>query len=140
MANYMCVTRSNYFSVNNKEAFEAFMARVYGSDENVEVWNDGDKYAFGCYGSISGLRSDDSEEYDEDEETYDAFIDGLQSFVSDGDAIILSEVGFEKLRYLVGLATIITRADCKTITIGGQAMQVAREMLGDANWATRNDY
>jgi len=106
MANYMCAIRSNYFHVNDKEKFEEFMAKVYGSEDNVEFWT----------------------------------IDGLQSFLAEGDAIIISQAGAEKLRYVVGLAEIITKNDYKVVTIKDESMRVARELLGNAEWATRNEY
>ena len=61
MANYQCAVRTNYFHVQDPELFRQFMARVYGTEGSVELWEDKDAngrpiFAFGSYGGISGLR------------------------------------------------------------------------------------
>ena len=145
MANYMCAIRSNYFSVNDPEAFLAFMKRVYGSEEDVGVWESEGKFAFGCYGGICGLRviaSDDVEEclYDDDEYDYDAFIEGLQHHLVEGDAILIAESGWEKLRYLIGGVEIITKTDSKHINMHDVAISAAAEMLGLEVWNTKYQY
>ena len=61
MANYQCAVRSNYFHVKDPELFRQFMARVYGANGTVELWEEKDAngqtvFAFGSYGGISGLR------------------------------------------------------------------------------------
>lgn len=82
------------------------------------------------------------EEYcDEDEEPdYDAFINGLKEHVVDGDAIILMEVGNEKLRYVTGYATIITSKNVSFVDLTQLALETAREELGIQKWQTRMEY
>jgi len=43
MANYTCATRTNYFRVNDAENFKAFMARAYGTEDRVDLWEEKDK-------------------------------------------------------------------------------------------------
>ncbi|MBO3280496.1 hypothetical protein [Intestinimonas butyriciproducens] len=147
MANYCCSTRTNYFHVKAPEQFKEFMARVYGTEDHVELWEEPDAdgnpmFAFGTQGGIGGLRSvdADSEDEDDDDNNYDAFIEGLQGFIADDDAIIIQESGAEKLRYLVGSALVITRDHCEYFNILNLAIDEACKLLGNPEWSTRTDY
>lgn len=143
MANYCCTIRTNYFHVKDDETFRTLMNRVYGCEDNVELWEEKDKdgrtiFGFGVYGGISGLR--DSGDDIDDDSSYDDFIDCLQEAVADDDAIIILESGNEKMRYVVGSATIITSSDYKYMDITSLAMKQAMEMLHNPSWQTRCEY
>ena len=120
MANYYASTRTNYFRVKDEEEFRKFMAHVSGTEDRVELWEEKDKngntvFGFGTLGGIAGVTDyhNDSEDDGEDSEAdFDAFLNALQTFVADDDAIIILESGHEKLRYVVGSAYIITRDHC----------------------------
>lgn len=109
MANYYASTRTNYFRVKDEEEFRKFMAHVSGTEDRVELWEEKDKnsntvFGFGTLGGIAGVtdyhNDSDADSDDEDcEDDFDAFLDGLQTFVADDDAIIILESGHEKLRY-----------------------------------------
>ena len=144
MANYTCATRTNYFRVNDAESFKAFMARAYGTEDRVDLWEEKDKdgntvYGFGTLGSIAGLRAV-SDEDEEDDCDYDAFVDGIQKFVADGDAIIILESGHEKLRYVAGGALVITKDQCEYLDISDEAKKLAAKLLGNPEWATKCEY
>ena len=143
MANYFCTIRTNYFHVKDDNAFRQMMSRVYGCEDNVELWEEKDKdgrtvFGFGTYGGISGLRDLDDDIVDDS--SYDDFIDQLQAFVADDDAIIILESGNEKLRYVVGFATIITSSDYKYMDITNLAIEQAEKMLCNPSWQTRCEY
>ena len=141
MANYCCAVRTNYFHVNDPDGFKQFMDKVYGCEDAVDVWEEKDKdgetvFGFGCYGAIAGLVGDD----DEDDCEYDAFVDGLQKYVADDDAIIIMESGNEKLRYVIGSATIITSKKYEYLDIASLAAARAAEIIGNPGWVTKVDY
>lgn len=141
MANYHCAIRTNYFHVKDSELFRQFMTRVYGADGSVELWEGKDTdnqavFAFGSYGEISGLR----DALDADEAGYDVFIRGLQQHIREDDAVIILEVGREKLCYLVGGAEIITCNGLEHLDISDLAQHHAAIMLGNPNWETSLDY
>lgn len=144
MANYCCTIRTNYFHVKDEAAFRKMMEQVYGCEDSVDLWEEKDAngntvFGFGVYGGISGLR--DPEDEDEDDDTaYDRFIDRLQQVVADDDAIIIVEAGNEKLRYVVGSATIITSEGYQYTDIETIAVQKAREALGNDGWDTKLCY
>lgn len=141
MANYCCTIRTNYFHVKDENAFRTFMNRVYGCEDNIELWEEKDEdgravFGFGVYGGISGIRDQD----DDEDSSYDDFIDKLQESVADDDAVIILESGNEKMRYVVGSATIVTSSDYKYSDIADIAVKQAGEMLHNPLWKTRCDY
>jgi len=144
MANYTCATRTNYFRVNDAENFKAFMARAYGTEDRVDLWEEKDKdgntvYGFGTFGSIAGLRAA-SDEDEEDDCDYDAFVDGIQKFVAPDDAIIILESGHEKLRYVTGSALVITKDHCESVDVANEAVKLAAKLLINPAWVTQCAY
>ena len=143
MANYHCAIRSNYFHVRDPELFRQFMARVYGANGTVELWEEKDAngqtvFAFGSYGGIGGLR-DAAEDMSEeaDETAYDEFICGLQQHIQADDAVIILESGREKLCYLVGSAEVITRSGYDRLDISELARRHAGFLLDNPTWQTK---
>lgn len=142
MANYCCTIRTNYFRVKDPDAFREFMSRVYGDEDNVELFEKLDEegrpmFGFGTYGGIGGVRNAEADEDDDaDESSYDEFIEGLQANVAEDDAVIIFEAGHEKLRYITGIATVITSQKCTFLDITDMATKKAAELLGNSNWAT----
>lgn len=140
MANYMATTRSNYFRVTDEAGFKEFMSHVKTEWDDIKLFSryakDGTTFfAFGGEGSIVGYveDEDDDAEYDVANEK---FIDGLQKYVASDDSIIILESGHEKLRYVTGFATVITRDKICTADIHNVAVRIAREALGDPEYHT----
>lgn len=146
MANYCCTIRTNYFHVKDEVKFRELMNRVYGCEDTVELFEEKDSngktiFGFGIYGGIAGLAnaSEDEEEFCDDT-AYDEFINGLQECVADDDAVIILEAGNEKLRYVIGSATIITSVTYEYLDITSLAIDKAAELLGNPKWATKCEY
>ena len=146
MANYHCTIRTNYFHVKDEEAFRELMSRAYGSEDNLQLFESADKngktvFGFGVYGGIAGVRNADADEDDDvDDTAYDKFIAELQKCIADDDAIIILESGNEKLRYIVGSATIITSNDHSYLDITSIASKKAAKMLNNPEWQTKCEY
>ena len=148
MANYYASTRTNYFRVKDADEFRAFMSHVYGTEDRIDLWEEKDTegrivFGFGTNGSIAGF-DDCSSESDEDEADdecdYDAFVEKLQTFVADDDAIIIFESGHEKLRYVTGTALVITRDCCDYLDIADLAVKHAAALLKNPQWNTTCSY
>ena len=102
MANYTCMSRSNYFQVKDREAFDAAMEPF-----EVEIVTSGEHT-----GKVALLNQDPDgggwpwrmydEETDEDIEVDFAGI--IAEHLADGQVCVLMEIGWEKLRYLTGRA------------------------------------
>lgn len=144
MANYCGWTRTNYFKVKDEDAFEDFMSEVYDNEgQEVSVFtkldaNGETEYAFGCESSIEGIRVKNDEE--EPEYSYDKFIRGLQEHLADGHAVIITEVGHEKLCYLAADAVIVTKFNAKNIRLDDFALKTARKMLKNNNYNPNCSY
>lgn len=146
MANYECVTRSNYFRVKDPEAFRRFMSRVYGSNK-VNLWEQKDKedrlvFGFGLFGGIGGYASEETADDDDLEEytDYDLFLDGLQQHVAADDAVIIVEGGNETLRYIIGSAVVVTRNAIEYFDVTNLATKRAAELLENPQWTTKCNY
>lgn len=146
MANYECAIRTNYFRVKDEGKFRELIDRVYGCDKRNFLWEKQEKtgsklFGFGCYGGISGVRNAAEDEDDStDESAYDEFIDCLQGCVAEDDAIIIFEIGNEKLRYLTGTALIVTSKEVRFIDLQQMAVREVKDMLSDPQWYTSCEY
>ena len=146
MANYTCKIRTNYFHVKDEEAFRALMARVYGEEAPIRVFEDTDEqgrpvFGFGCHGGIAGVKNAHCDEDDDvDDSAYDEFIDELKKLITEDDAIIIMESGHENLRYVQGLAHVITHDEERWLDIRKLAVQAAKDMLQNPDYTTKCDY
>ena len=146
MATYCCAYRTNYFKVKDNEKFKEFMTHVYAED--LEVFHKKDEngnelYGFGGYGGISGYFNNKNEYEDSDEawdNAYDNLIDGLAKQVAENDAILLFEVGNEKLRYVVGSVAVITSKGYEYRDITNVGVEIAKQMLNNPNYDTQCSY
>lgn len=140
MANYYATIRTNYFGVTDEAKFREIINSC-NAEDSIHIFEADDgtgKFGFGCNGSIYGIPP--SEDEDDDENNLDVFYDALQSLLIESDAIIITEVGFEKLRYLIGTCTIITRDQIRFIDVRDKAIELAQSMLNDSSFSTRMDY
>ncbi|WP_281693197.1 hypothetical protein [Agathobaculum desmolans] len=146
MAQYVCSVRTNYFSVKDESAFADFLAHVKGDTEKVQVFSrenaDGSKtFGFGCAGGIFGYVPDgaDADELERND-AYVDFLHGLQDHIGNGDAAIIFESGWEKLRYVVGNATVVTQRGTSFVCMQHEAIARAQKMLGNPDFATVCEY
>jgi hypothetical protein len=142
MANYRAVIRTNYFTVNDETKFRETVASCNAEDE-LHIFEttkpDGSKaFGFGCYGSIYGIPPGETE--DDDESNLDAFYDALQAILPEDEAIIVTEIGNEKLRYLIGNCTVITHNDIQFVDVRDRAIGLAKTMLKNSDFQTQSDY
>lgn len=142
MANYEATTRSNYFRVKDAAAFEAwctkygvsFWTRQPAATPNVK------EYAITAdSGDGSGWPSQRWDDNSEDWEDVD-FTTELAAHLAPDNIAILLEIGNDKLRYLVGMATAI-HPDGRTATVSladiydrAQAMFGADVTITEASW------
>ena len=144
MASYTCAVRTNYFHVKDEEAFRAFAEKLCCNEGDIEVWEDKDKsgktvFGFGCLSTFCGIHSDSADAENPDE-AYDRFVEEIQKLIAEDDAVIIFEIGREKLNYLNGLAMVITTKEQKYLDISDYAVDQAREMLGNKDWETNSNY
>lgn len=154
MANYYGTTRTNYFRVTDEKRFRRIVEKTVLDDGKLLVFErekDGQKYfGFGFDSAIQGLRpiwdlSEKSKETDEIgpgdyEPSYDLFEYELRQILHPDDAIIITEVGSENLRYLVAYSIIITKNGSEHVCLEDSAIEKAQELLKNPDWRTKMDY
>jgi hypothetical protein len=141
MANYNAFIRTNYFAVTDEVEFRKIIASVCAEDE-VSVFEqpqpDGTmKFGFGLYGGIYGLPTNPDDE-DEDPEM-DSFESALQTVLAPDDAILMTEIGYEKLRYLTAICKIITKNVIQYMDLRDSALATAKELLDDPDSRPRRN-
>lgn len=150
MANYYGVTRTNYFNVTDPEKLKDIVERINWdlvSEPDFFVEENG-QFAFGAYSSICGLKpeanvsagKDLSEDEDDDEYEPEAVYEALQKVVAPGSAIIITEIGFEKLRYLTAYSVVITQDALESEGLRSQSLSLARRLLGNPAYDPRMEY
>lgn len=144
MADYICAVRTNYFRVKDEENFREFASKIRSENNDLEIWEKEDEngktmFGFGCCSRLIGVIPEVG--YTEDPDSaYGEFLDGLQENVAEDDAVIIYEVGREKLRYLGGYATVITSKERIILSISDFAVKQARSMLNNQEWSTQSSY
>lgn len=134
MANYTAIARSNYFQVKNRTAFEE-EAQLYNL--TVRECVDPQQRAKGLVmihpdqegdcGGWPGFIWDDDLEEDVEFDLHG----WLAGHLSEGQVAVLEEVGFEKLRYLVGVAVAVNSKGETRVVQLGDIYEQARQ-LGDS--------
>lgn len=135
MANYTCTSRTNYFRVTDEDAYAKLFANLISDDpiEDMSETRDGVLYhAFGCFSPVDFQVNDD-------ENNMDTFARMLQQILPENEAFILLEAGNEKLRYIVGMATIITKTTIKCLSLEDIALETCRNILGN-DFTTKMSY
>ena len=107
MANYVGHTRTNYFRVQDREAFDAWVETL---DDDAEVWERDDQVAFGFANAIPNYRfNPETEDYDE----FDIFAE-LAEHLVEGEIAVIQSIGHEKLRALTSFSFAV-RSDGDTV-------------------------
>ena len=137
MANYMAVTRTNYFRVTDEDRYKELFEMLISEDDIqdfIKRTEDGViLHGFGCYGDVE-YYDDDADEYD-----FDEWLSKLQEIIPDDEAFILESSGYEKLRYVTGWVVVVTRKEIASISCDSWAKKKAKELLGEY-FETQTDY
>ncbi len=144
MADCISRVRTNYFGVSDMDEFREKL-KIFGIvpvEENayghrISFINDNDPAKVGIaldcsYGDLADT---------DDEDGYGLTLaDLIQDHILNGDACIITEVGYEKSRYVYGVAKVITAKEKRTVDIDVFSKAAARELLGNPDWDTQMDY
>ena len=138
MANYDSATLSNYFHVKDEKALRELIGKTVCSDNDLELFDCKDEngqtiFGFGTCGSIIGIPDENGKK---DEYTYDGFVKALQKIIEPDEAIIIFEVGHEKLCCIGECAAVITVNKSTWLDMSDIAVNKARKMLNNPKWVT----
>lgn len=134
--------RTNFFHVNDEEAFVAFMSTIVvdnGGNLELNVGIDSmgrTTYGFSCDAIIIGA-PDYCESGTDEDVSYDSFILGLQECVADGDAIIILEFDKPESGDWAAGYTVVTSNDSDVKDIVDDASEYAEIMIGEQRAETR---
>jgi len=125
--------RTNYFRVNDEDAFVAFMATVVVDRGTLELNVGVDRmgrttYGFTCDSIIVGA-PDYCESGTDEDVSYDSFILGLQEFLPDDEAIIMLEFSKSEDGVWAAGHTIVTAEDSEYTDLVDSASTAAEEMV-----------
>jgi len=119
MANYEAKFRSNYFEVNDAEAFQAFCER-----HNLELIEKENRFGFLMSNSTEGGFSNNGWDTEAEEDT--DVLGELCQLLAQGQVAIILEVGNEKMRYLNAQAWVInSEGKSKHLDLTDLAMEAA---------------
>lgn len=136
MANYYGMTRTNYFGVKDEEKFKELTSKLEAEDNILIEQNSEGKWSIASYSSIDYcLEVDNCEDYD-----LDAFFESMKECIADGDAMIWTEIGNEKLRYFVAYSTVVTSEEIAHVVLEKCALDIARALVNNDNFETQMDY
>ena len=135
MANYMGWARSSYVKVKDKEAFRAFLDRFGGAVEMIE--DDKGRVGFlAPEGIPSTYMPDDTSQEAEDVD----FVSELAAHLTGNEVVIVMEVGYEKMRYLVGYAIAINNKKERREIDLAQIYETAKQLTRKPKRITRAEY
>jgi hypothetical protein len=124
MADYYCVSRTNYFKVKKINDFKKELEDLAFCEGGLQIWDGKDgRVGLGAYGSITTY-------YDEEADDMHEIFPILQDHLADGEVVILVESGYEKLRYITGFAWVVTKDDVKFIDVLHEAVKEALLLTG----------
>lgn len=127
MANYIPIARSNYFKVKDVAAFKARFNGMQGME--VTMSDDDTMVGLLCTEGEGAWPSDLFNDRTEEYESYD-FIEDLRSHLVPGEVVVLMEVGYEKMRYVVGVAQAFTDTGEVIVVTLDDIYNMAKEKFG----------
>ena len=103
MANYYSMARTNYFAVKNLDLFKEEIETIASKSNPIDIWYDEDEPKLVGLGFPEGL-PDAIYDEDTDETTDLEWVKVIGAHLEDDWVCVIQEIGWEKLRYFVGLA------------------------------------
>ena len=112
MADYIGMCRSTWFKIKDYDKFMQGLKNVLLDEVTIEQSEkDNNTIIIYGYSSIPNLKStieeDDYEEFD--------FIEYIKQHIVEGEKVRITEIGYEKLRYLTAFAYDISTKEIKTV-------------------------
>ena len=137
MSNYIAVGRTNYFRVTNEKRYNELFENISANDGK---WDYSQKAPNGdilhCFACEGGLDYREPDSYDSE---IDYFISELQKILPENEAVIYTEGGHEKHRYVIGFSLVITSKTVDWLQLPELALDVAKNHLGK-EFTTVMDY
>lgn len=135
MSDMYGAVRSNVFMVRDPAAFRDWFAQ-YRFGDDIELWQEGDAFAFGGYEQYPsahpkvdiGEGEDAGEWRHVDDANLDQFAAEMRQHLQDGEVFLVVAAGHEKLRY-VAYSEMIVRQDHDTPVFVARGSDDLREAV-----------
>lgn len=137
MANYYTKCRSNDFTVTDEEKFEKLCNRLCteNAGDNKPFYKyeyDENRYFLAFEGPFSYLiGNEDEETFAEDSYT---FFNDLMELLPEGECVIFTEIGWEKLKCVTASALVLTKDKMEWVNLDTVALEKARELLENPDY------
>lgn len=133
MANFYTKCKTNYFRITDVEKFKEICDNICAeyNDQCFTVSSDEPcKVCIAFDGPFTYERRTNGKLA---EDSYEVFHD-LKEILADGESIIFTEIGWEKLKCVTAGATIVTKDDVQFVHLNAVALEKARDMLKNPNY------
>lgn len=136
MATEVTKTRTNYFGVKDKKAFEDMVDRMYTNDGKPFLFeNSRGEVGFAADGNLFGMIPEGVSPGDLDPDVMETeMIHAIQSVIKPGHACIITDISYNSLKCLNGCLLVITEKKAESVTLDSVGLQMARELLGDPDY------
>lgn len=129
MANYIGVSRTNYFRVTDEERYQMLYQKLSGGESELYDFSCTDDagvlwHGFGAYDSVDF--------YPDGKEcpAWDIYLLELQKILPEDEAFIYLESGHEKLRDVCGFVWVCTKKEIRFMSLSQWALDASRDILG----------
>jgi hypothetical protein len=115
MANYNAYSRTNTFRVTDKEKLK----EIIEQNPDIQIWEEEGKFILSGYCIITDFYNGETDEF------YEIF-PLIQPLLPDGEVVIFTEVGHEKLRYLVAASVVITNKEIYLVDLQQEVIKLIK--------------
>lgn len=152
MSTPITTTRTNYFRVNDEEAYQKLFRNLFAGNAPIEDFSYFDtsrgimRHSFGAYDNIEydehyaeNPENEEDPSFDDDF-SIEGFINRLIPLLPEGEVFVLTAAGNEKLTHVYGEMYIATNGGYEYIDLSSLAQTTARKMLHDNNFRLSQTY
>ena len=137
MADWLIMTRTNYFRVTDEEKYQEIFKHLVTNGEIKDFTKEQDGVLYHGFGAYSSIDYRVDLEDEESEYDFERFIEELQKILPEDEAFIYQETGYEELRYGDGYALVVTSKEVRSEFISSWVKETVKELLGKDNKVTK---
>ena len=137
MADWLIMTRTNYFRMTDEEKYQEIFKHLVTNGEIKDFTKEQDGVLYHGFGTYDGIDYQVDLEDEESEYDFERFIEELQKILPEDEAFIYQETGYEELRYGDGYALVVTSKEVRSEFISSWVKETVKELLGKDNKVTK---
>lgn len=126
--NYYGKMRTNWFRITDEKKLLELLDKLEGEELNIR--RESDFVCITCWGQIY---------FDEEPIGDSSFYNQIQAIIAEDDAMVVTEIGSEGLRYFCAYADIITKKEITYVDLEQQVLFKVAELL-EVSWLSSFNY